>query len=135
MSGNPGQTLALVFDLLHQKLLVAVHKIKETLTFKRQASVGTCIFKLSKVLMYDFHYNSLKINMETEPSYYLRTLTRCIMKLKPKMHIKTYGMIKIDSTTVIIQKIVNILTKQTKKLSANSKIFFLFIFYFYFLLL
>ena len=40
--------------------LVAVHKIKETLTLNRPAYVGMCILDLSKTLMYDFHYNCIK---------------------------------------------------------------------------
>ena len=40
--------------------LVAVHKIKETLTLNRPAYVGMCILDLSKILMYDFHYNYIK---------------------------------------------------------------------------
>ena len=40
--------------------LVAVHKIKETLTLNRPAYVGMCILDLSKTLMYDFHYNYVK---------------------------------------------------------------------------
>ena len=40
--------------------LVAVHKIKETLTLNRPAYLGMCILDLSKVLMYDFHYNYIK---------------------------------------------------------------------------
>ena len=42
--------------------LVAVHKIKETLTLNRPAYVGMCILDLSKTLMYDFHYNYIKRN-------------------------------------------------------------------------
>ena len=40
--------------------LVAVHKIKETLTMNRPAYIGMCILNLSKTLMYDFHYNYIK---------------------------------------------------------------------------
>ena len=40
--------------------LVAVHKIKETLTLNRPAYMGMCILDLSKTLTYDFHYNYIK---------------------------------------------------------------------------
>ena len=42
------------------KNLMAVHKVKETLTLNRTAYVGMCILDLSKMLMYDFHYNYIK---------------------------------------------------------------------------
>ena len=42
--------------------MVAVHKIKETLTMNRPAYIGMCILDLSKTLMYDFHYNYIKHN-------------------------------------------------------------------------
>ena len=40
--------------------LVAVHKVKETLTLNRPAYAGVCILDISKMLMYDFHYNYIK---------------------------------------------------------------------------
>ena len=45
---------------IFNKNLVAVHKIKESLTFNRPAYVGMCILDFSKTLMYDFHYNLIK---------------------------------------------------------------------------
>ena len=49
-----------VSSKLFTENLVAVHKIKETLTLNRPAYVGMCILDLSKTLMYDFHYNYIK---------------------------------------------------------------------------
>ena len=49
-----------VSSKIFNKILVAVHKIKETLKLNRPAYVGMCILDLSKTLMYDFHYNYIK---------------------------------------------------------------------------
>ena len=38
--------------------LVAIHKSKVTLTLKKPANAVTCILDLSKVLMYEFDYNT-----------------------------------------------------------------------------
>ena len=45
--------------ILHNDL-VATHKSKVTLTLNKPAYVSMCIFNLSKVLMYEFHYNYIK---------------------------------------------------------------------------
>ena len=45
---------------IFNETLMAVHKVKETLTLNRPAYVGMCILDLSKTLMYNFHYNYIK---------------------------------------------------------------------------
>ena len=40
--------------------LVAIRKNKVTLTLSRAAYIGMCILELSKVLMYEFHYDYIK---------------------------------------------------------------------------
>ena len=49
-----------VSSKIFNKNLMAVHKVKETLTLNRPAYVGMCILDLSKTLMHDFHYNYIK---------------------------------------------------------------------------
>ena len=51
---------AYVSSKIFNKNLMAVHKIKETLTLNRLACVGMCILDLSKTLMHDLHYNYIK---------------------------------------------------------------------------
>ena len=43
--------------------LVAVHMKRQRLFLNKPSYVGMCILDLSKVLMYDFHYNFVKKNM------------------------------------------------------------------------
>ena len=45
--------------IFHENL-VAVHMKKKILKFDKPSYVGMCILDLSKVLMYDFHYNFIK---------------------------------------------------------------------------
>ena len=49
-----------VSSTIFNENLMAVHKVKETLTLDRPAYVGMCILDLSKTLMYDFHNNYIK---------------------------------------------------------------------------
>ena len=56
MASKPAYVSSKIFN----NNLVAVHKIKETLTLNRPTYLGMCILDLSKTLMYDFHYNYIK---------------------------------------------------------------------------
>ena len=58
LSSKPTYVSSKIFN----ENLVAVHKIKETLTMNRPAYIGMCILDLSKTLIYDFHYNYIKQN-------------------------------------------------------------------------
>ena len=50
--------------ICHKKIfdndLVAIRESKATLTSNKPAYVGICILDLSKVLMYEFHYDYIK---------------------------------------------------------------------------
>ena len=100
--------------IFHENLL-AVDKIKETLKLDRPAYVGICILDLSKTLVYDFHYNYIKkrCNNKTKLLFTHEIETQDIYE--------ELRQDKICFTTVIIQKTVNVLIQQTKKLSANLK--------------
>ena len=45
---------------LFDNYLVAIHKSKVTLKLNKPAYVGMCILNVSKVLMYEFHYDWIK---------------------------------------------------------------------------
>ena len=64
-----------VSSKIFNKNLMAVHKIKETLTLNRPAYVGMCILDLSKTLMYDSIITTLNLSMVIEPSSCLLTRT------------------------------------------------------------
>ena len=59
--------------LVFNENLVAVHKIKESLTLNRPAYVGMCILDISKTLMYDFHYNYIKEKYGSKQNSCLQT--------------------------------------------------------------
>ena len=56
------------------KDLVAIRKIRVTLTLNKPAHVGMCMVDLIKLLMYEFNYDYIKINTVTIQDYYSLTL-------------------------------------------------------------
>ena len=53
---------------------VAMRKRKVSLKFSRPTYIEICVLKLNKVLMYEFHYDYIKINMTSIQDYCLQTL-------------------------------------------------------------
>ena len=45
---------------IQTKLYVTQNIHKATLTLKKPANIGMCILELSKILMYEFHYDCIK---------------------------------------------------------------------------
>jgi len=60
--------------------LVAVHTKKEKLLLDKPSYVGMCILDLSKIHMYDFHYNYIK-KSTLIASYFLLILIHFFTKL------------------------------------------------------
>ena len=58
--------------------LVKIRKTKVTLKFNKPAYIGMCILELSKVLMYEFHYDYIK-NIYDSKSKLLFTDTDSLM--------------------------------------------------------
>ena len=90
---------------IFKEKLVAVHKIKETLSLNRPAYVGMCILNLSKTLMYDFHYNYIKIKYNDKAKLLFTDTGSLTYEIETgKMYIKTFGVIRINLIIVNIQK-------------------------------
>ena len=54
-----------ISDKMFNENLFAINRIKEELVLNRPIYVGMAILGLSKLLMYDFHYNYMLKNMTT----------------------------------------------------------------------
>ena len=93
--------------------LVAIRKNKVTLTLNKPAYIGMCILELSKVLMYEFHYDYIK-NKYGDNSRLLFTDTDSLMyEIETEDFYKDFGNDKECLTSVIIQLSQNIMIIQT----------------------
>ena len=54
--------------------VVAIRKRKAALKLDKPVYIGMCILELSKVLIYEFHYDYIKKNMAKNQNYYSQTL-------------------------------------------------------------
>ena len=85
--------------------LVAVHKIKETLTLDRPAYVGMCILDLSKTLMCDCHYNYIKSRYNNKAELLFTDTDSLCYEMRTNNYL----------TIVITPKIVHTLVWRIKK--------------------
>ena len=105
--------------------LVAVHKIKETLTVNRPAYVGMCILDLSKTLMYDFHYNYIKNKYGDRAKLLftdmdrLRTYTRTFGMTKTNLTIA--GKFKDEAASIPIVEFVGLKSKMYSYIKNDEK--------------
>ena len=70
-TSKPSYMLHKIFD----NNFVAIRKSKIALKLNKPAYIGMCILELSKVLMYEFHYDYVKKkNITTNQDYYSQAL-------------------------------------------------------------
>ena len=94
---------------------IAIRKSKAALTLKKSAYIGMCILELSKVLIYQFHYDYIK-NEFGNNSRLLYADTESLMyeiKTELKMFMKDLTTMKKCLTIVIIHLSQNITIIQT----------------------
>ena len=64
--------------------LVAIRKGKVTLTLNKPAYIGMCILELSKVLMYEFHYDNIKIKYDNNTRQLFTDIDSLMYEIKQK---------------------------------------------------
>ena len=117
MASKPTYVTSKIFN----ENLVAVHKIKETLTLNKPAKVDMCILDLSKTLMYDFHFNYIKNKYNNKAKLLFTDTDSLTYEIETKHTYKDFGLIKKFSITVIYRKSSKFVIKQIKRSSVNSK--------------
>ena len=82
--------------------LVSIRKNKSTLTLNKPAYKGMCILKLSKVLMYEFHYDYIKIEYGSNSRLLFTDTDSLMFEIKTEDVYKDFRTIKKSLTLVII---------------------------------
>ena len=93
--------------------LVAISKNKVTLTLNKPAYIGMCILELSKVLMYEFHYDYIKNKYGNNSRLLFKDTDSLMYEIKTKDVYEDFRNYKESLTLVIIQLSQNIMIIQT----------------------
>ena len=93
--------------------LVAIRKNKVTLTLNKPAYIGMCILELSKVLMYEFHYDYIKNKYGNNSRLLFKDTDSLMYEIKTKDVYEDFRNYKESLTLVIIQLSQNIMIIQT----------------------
>ena len=107
---NAQATVNKIFD----KNFIAVHQIKTVLTLNKPIYVGFCILELSKLLMYQFHYDYVLKTFNIAKLLFTDT-DSLVYEINGDNVYEQCFKTKIYLILVDIQKIVCIMTFQTKK--------------------
>ena len=113
LTSKPSSVTSKIFN----EKLVAVHKIKETLTLNRLAYVGMCILDLSKTSMYDFYYNYIKKKYNDKAKLLFTDTDSLTNEIETEDVYKAFwsdGVLRINWIIVDIQKIPHTSINQTK---------------------
>ena len=112
---------AYVNSKIFKEDLVAVHKMKETLTLDRLAYVGMCILDLSKTQRMTFNIIILTRNIKAKPNYY-SPIRIHLLEIRQQMSIKIFGLTKKSLIIAIFnRKITNTLIQPTRKSLASLR--------------
>ena len=93
--------------------LVAIRKNKVTLTLNKPAYIGMCILELSKVLMYEFHYDYIKNKYGNNSKLLFTDANSLMYEIKTEDVYKDFSNDKEILTLVIIQLSQNVMIIQT----------------------
>ena len=101
--------------------LMAVHKVKETLTLNRPAYVGMCILDLSKMLMYDFHYNYIKKKYKNRARLLFTDTDSLTYEIEAEDIYKDFGTTKTCLIIATIRRSHHIIAMSIRKSLENSR--------------